>query len=363
MLFGSSLVSAVGLAATVAAYARNVPVETRSLDEIYEAALTEDRNLVVVWGGDAGGQGNGVRNAWKARFPDITLDLTVDLSKYHDSRIDRAWYDKNETVDIATLQTLHDFKRWKEQDRLLYYKSPTFEDLYSGEKDLDGAFVPMGIYSFGSFFYDNTKVAAADVPVDYTELLDPKWKGKLVITYPNDDDAICYLFALIVERYGFEWLDALAAQDVQWVRGTATPSYVIVDQHNNATASSAGRVLTFSTSGYPGGSAPFLASRQPDAPEQVMAWAQTSAAFSSTKRPETAKLFLAWITSTEYQKPGAGYSPLKSFDAGKVMTSNVTQTSGFRQFMQDRTSVDWWKLQFETTLGTAQGPGPIDLYP
>lgn len=86
-----------------------------------------------------------MRNAWKARFPNITLDLSVDLSKYHDSRIDRAWYNKNETVDIATLQTLHDFKRWKQQDRLMYYKPANFDDLYNGEKDLDGAFLPMGM--------------------------------------------------------------------------------------------------------------------------------------------------------------------------------------------------------------------------
>lgn len=185
----------------------------------------------------------------------------------------------------------------------------------------------------------------------------------MVVTQPNDDDAICYLFSLIVERYGFEWLDAFTKQNVQWVRGSATPSFVIVDQHNNATASSAGRVLTFTTFGYPYNNVTYLASKGPEAPEQYMAWAQTTAAFTSTKRPETAKLFLAWITSTEWQEPSAPFSPLVSFDEGKVMTSNVTQTSGFRQFMQERKRVDWWKLQFESILGTAQGPSPLELYP
>jgi ABC-type Fe3+ transport system substrate-binding protein len=122
--------------------------------------------------------------------------------------------------------------------------------------------------------------------------------------------------------------------------------------------------VTFSSSGYPGArNATFLVNQNPDAPEQYISWAQTTAAFASTKRPETAKLWLSWITSKEWQKPTAPFSPLKSFDQGKVMTSNQTQTSGFRQFMQDRTTVDWWKLQFETSLGTAQGPGPMVLYP
>src|SRR3954451_17179362 len=90
----------------------------------------------------AGAQGNDVKKAWATAFPAIELDFTVDLSKYHDSRIDRAYWAKNETVDVAILQTLHDFQRWKKEDRLMFYKPPTFEDLYSGEKDLDGAFLP-----------------------------------------------------------------------------------------------------------------------------------------------------------------------------------------------------------------------------
>ncbi|TGO16586.1 hypothetical protein BTUL_0026g00390 [Botrytis tulipae] len=349
------------------AWVNNVPIDTSTLDELYQKALEEDGKLVVVSGGDAGVQGQSMQAAWAARFPKIALDFTVDLSKYHDSRIDRAYWANNETVDIAILQTLHDFQRWKEEERLLFYKPPTFADLYSGETDLDGAFLPVNIGSFGIFAWDSTYVSASDAPTSYADLLDPKWKGKIVATYPNDDDAIGYLFSIIIEKYGFEWLDALAAQDVQWVRGTATPGFVIRDNHNNATRSASGsspkgRVLSFTT--YPPSNETYFQMAQPAAPEQHMAWAQTAAAFASTKRPATAKLFLAWVTSDEWQKASTSGSPRKSLDiGGTVYTSNTTQTSQFRQFMQDRRRVEWWKLQYETTLGTAQGVSPLALYP
>ena len=90
-------------------------------------------------------QGLGIVNAWKQRIPLVALNLTIDLSKYHDSRIDRAFYDREEVVDVAVLQTLQDFQRWKGQNRLMFYKPATFGDIYSGEKDLDGAFLPVGI--------------------------------------------------------------------------------------------------------------------------------------------------------------------------------------------------------------------------
>ena len=73
----------------------------------------------------------------------IKLNLTIDLSKYHDARIDRSFYANDETIDIAALQTLHDFPRWKAQNRLMYYKPQNFSDLVNGEKDFDGAWLPV----------------------------------------------------------------------------------------------------------------------------------------------------------------------------------------------------------------------------
>ncbi|TEY45786.1 hypothetical protein BOTCAL_0329g00170 [Botryotinia calthae] len=348
------------------AWVKNVPIDTSTLDELYAEALTEDGNLVVVSGGDAGVRGLALKTAWAARFPKIALNFTVDLSKYHDSRIDRAYYANKETVDVAILQTLHDFQRWKEEGRLLFYKPPTFADLYSGETDLDGAFLPVNIGSFGTFSWDSTYVSDSEAPTSYADLLDPKWKGKIVATYPNDDDAIGYLFSIIIEKYGFEWLDAIAQQDVQWVRGTASPGFVMQDNHNNATVSASGsspkgRVLSFTTSPP---NETYFKTAQPAAPEQHMAWAQTAAAFASTKRPKTAKLFLAWATSNEYQGVLTAGTARKSLDiGGTVYTSNTTQTSQFRQFMQDRKRVEWWRFQYETTLGTAQGLSPLVYYP
>lgn len=93
----------------------------------------------------AGWQGNGIISSFETRFPGLTLNLTIDLSKYHDSRIDRAWLAGNEDTDVAILQTIQDFPRWRDQQRLLNYKPSNFEDIYLGEKDLNGAFIPIGI--------------------------------------------------------------------------------------------------------------------------------------------------------------------------------------------------------------------------
>jgi ABC-type Fe3+ transport system substrate-binding protein len=66
------------------------------------------------------------------RFPKLKLDLTVDFSKYHDSCIDRAVQEGAPiTDDVVFIQDLHVFPRWAEQNILLRYKPPTFDDIVS----------------------------------------------------------------------------------------------------------------------------------------------------------------------------------------------------------------------------------------
>jgi ABC-type Fe3+ transport system substrate-binding protein len=81
----------------------------------------------------------------------VKLNLTVDVSKYHDSRIDRQFQKTgNDGVDIAVLQTLHDFTRWKREGRLLPYKPANWDNIYASLKDSNGAF--FGIFVCKSLF-------------------------------------------------------------------------------------------------------------------------------------------------------------------------------------------------------------------
>lgn len=86
-----------------------------------------------------------MREAWTAQWPDVELNLTVDLSKYHDNRIDRAHLQGLHVADIAVLQTLQDFRRWKAEGKLVNYKPASFEDLLESEKDFDGAYLPTNL--------------------------------------------------------------------------------------------------------------------------------------------------------------------------------------------------------------------------
>lgn len=212
----------------------------------------------------------------------------------------------------------------------------------------------MSTDNFGSIVYNPGLVSAATLPQSYADFLLPAWKGKLVLTYPNDDDAIAYLFSMIIGKYGWSWFETLALhQDVRWVRGTATPSAVLAQNWTNS--------ATFTTS------SPTQSLAQTFLPnDQFMSWAQTGAIFSSTQRPESSKLFMSWISSDAFQKPLADsgvWSSRSDIPSGpnktSIFESTLTEPIGFNKFMLDRGEVEWWRLQFETFLGPAQGDSPL----
>ncbi len=89
--------------------------------------------------------------------------------------------------------------------------------------------------------------------------------------------------------------------------------------------------------------------------------------FRSTKCPESAKLFESWILSDEWQAALSEVSNtvlthLNTLSGREIFRSNGTQVDGFREFMRDRAGVEWWRLQFESTLGPAVGGNPNSLY-
>ena len=215
---------------------------------------------------------------------------------------------------------------------------------------------------FGQFYYDSNKIEESEVPDNYLDLLDPKWKGKLVLTYPNDDDAIAYLFSIQIAKYGFDWFERLAQQDVQWVRGSATP-FILLSQ--GAQNSSSKRAISFSTTHLDGFS-PAIKSKIPSK-EEYLSWFQSMGIFRSTKCLESSKLFVSWVLSDEWQAPlskttTTPINHLNALSGNEIYANNSTQTQGFRSFEHDRAVVEWWKTQFETALGPAVGPDPNTLY-
>jgi iron(III) transport system substrate-binding protein len=85
----------------------------------------------------------------------------------------------------------------------------------------DAGFRWIGIYETPEVIVYNTDlVSAADAPKDWDDLLDPRWKGKILVRDPNPSDTMRTIFGAIILREwpktnsadaGYEWLRRLAS--------------------------------------------------------------------------------------------------------------------------------------------------------
>jgi hypothetical protein len=172
--------------------------ETRSLDEIYKAALKEGDTVTLWHGGDEKNQQDGLKAAFEKRFPGITLNVTVDLSKYHDGFLDQQLAAGKDAVyvDSVILQTLHDYPRWAQEGALLNYAPVGFEEIEHSFKDDTAAWYGVYVF-FWSGAWNTKKLPGIKSPVEFEDWLRPEFKEKLVLTYPNDDDAVLWAFYIM----------------------------------------------------------------------------------------------------------------------------------------------------------------------
>lgn len=337
-----------------------VTEETKTLDELYNDALAEGGNLIIYAGGDTSTQQDFTKAAFLARFPDMKLTIVVDYSKFHDVRIDNQLATGTLVPDVVQLQTLQDFTRWDEEGRLLHYKPAGSSTIYPSFKDAEGAWTAVQVIGF-SFVYD---VAAAGnaPPTSPLGLVDPQWKGQIASSYPNDDDAVLYLYTLYAEKYGWDWISKLAAQDIRFARGSNTPSDAVTAAEKVIGIGTAGSLTADATSATKW----VVADEHP-----FMAWGQRAAIFADAKHPAAAKLYMNWAVSVDVQ--------MNSFNGWSVRT-DVTpyeglkpiwelpnaNIDGFLAFMEDREQAERWRQTFSLYFGEVTGdpsPGWLGLHP
>lgn len=354
LAFGLLLTSAFTLAAcaTTSKISQNqvsqAEVETKSLDTLYQEALKEGGKVVLYAGGDTAEQNDDTKAAFEARFPGMTLEVVTDYSKVHNGRLEYQMATNNVVADVVQLQTLNDFTYWKKQNKLLNYKPAGWDKVYKDFKDQDGAWVGSYVLAFGNVV--NTKaLGTVPTPEKATDLLNPELKGKLISTYPNDDDAVLFWYKQNIDKYGWEWMQKLMTQEPKMVRGTQEPGDKVASGNYAVTLGTAGvldsqeetHLVVPKESGF-------------------VAWAQRMAILKDAKNKAGAKLFENWLLSKDTQENGIFQWSVRTDVAAPNALKPIWEYKNanlkeFVNFMEDRAEVERFKAQIRLFVGDVQG--------
>jgi iron(III) transport system substrate-binding protein len=106
------------------------------------------------------------------------------------------------------------------------FKPKNFDKIPDAAKDKDGQFVAQRL-NMMTVYLRTDKITAADEPKTWSDLADPKYKGKLVITDPSFTALQVSVVGMISKELGWGFYEALRKNDIMVVQGNQQSSDMI----------------------------------------------------------------------------------------------------------------------------------------
>jgi ABC-type Fe3+ transport system substrate-binding protein len=345
------MVAHLGRAATFAAALVVAPALCGSagahdMDALYQAAKAEG-SLNLYGGGPAAGYMARAKK-FELRFPGITVNVTGGFSNRLSAQIDGARKSGQPHADIAMLQTIQDFVRWKRDGVLMSFKPDGWETIADAFKDADGTF--MGHYVVLVAYAQRPDLV--NVPIrSAKDFLTSAFKGKLVSTYPHDDDITLYHYERLVARYGWGFMDDYMKLQPKFVMGHLGVVQALV---KGEAAGTIDQIISMNND-------PAVKPIIPvDEPSTV--FAQSLAIFKDAPHPNAARLFVNWYLSkdeaTTVRAPGrwSVRGDVPPPDGYKAL-ADYKLNDQFQQFMTgDPAKIDALRARFKSYTGEVKGP-------
>ncbi len=330
--------------------ASGATVCAQSTAELYDKAKAE-KELVLYTGGPAAPH-EARAKLFMQRFSGITVSVTGGFSNVLNTAIEKQMAAGALAVDMAIFQTVQDFVAWKQQDKLLGFKPDGFEHVYPNMRDADGAYEAVSV-SVQTYAYNIAKLGSAAAPQSALDFLKPEFAGNVITCYPADDDATLYLFYLIVQKYGWVWMDKYMANKPNFVQGHLDVARSVGAGTNVATFDATSTVWPFLREGKVN-----VVFSPVDATPVFTA---TAGIFKNAPHPNVAKLYLTWLLAREQQArtgsfssrddvdPPSGFQPLTSYKIGNA----------YREFVTDAALIADLRKRFEAYTGPPVNKGGV----
>ena len=200
------------------------PLAASAQDARLEAARKEGK---VVWYTSlALTSSEKVAKLFEQAYPGIKVEVHRTGSQRILQRVMQELQANIKLVDVIHTSDAGHYVLLKDKKLLLKYAPAGIERFPAAFKDKDG-------YHFGLratvnvIAYNTKSVPAAEAPRTWKDLLDPKWKGKLVTAHPGYSGVIATHVLALVNLYGWDYFKQLAQNRPMLVQSAVDPSGVV----------------------------------------------------------------------------------------------------------------------------------------
>ena len=154
-------------------------------------------------------------SAFEAKYPFIKTDI---FRSTHEKILSRMNVERQTGTFTADVVSVGEFETFHLQRRgfIAPYKSPQAAAYPEGFKDPNGYWTDL-YDNLIVTAYNTNRVRREEIPKRYEDLLQPRWKGRMVLDQ-NEDRWFANMLYLMGEKKGGEFMQALAKQEVA-IRG------------------------------------------------------------------------------------------------------------------------------------------------
>src|SRR6201997_3894667 len=122
--------------------------------------------------------------AFEAKYPGIAVRVERTGAERVFQRIGQEYSSNIHAVDVVNSSDAAHFIVWKRDGVLLPYVPEDVARYPAEHRDVDGQFASFRVW-LSIIAYNTGMVKAEDAPKSFADLLDPKWKGKIVKAHPG----------------------------------------------------------------------------------------------------------------------------------------------------------------------------------
>jgi iron(III) transport system substrate-binding protein len=164
-----------------------------------------------------------IAKVFEEKFPGIQVRVERTGAERVFQRIAQEYASNIHAVDLANSSDAAHFIVWKNKGMLESFVPEDVAKFYpAAHKDPDGAFASFRVW-LCIIAYNTNLVKKEDAPKSFADLLDPKWKGKLVKAHPSYSGTIMTATYQMQRDLGWGYFEKLAKQSVMQVQSSADP--------------------------------------------------------------------------------------------------------------------------------------------
>jgi len=160
---------------------------------------------------------------FEAKYPGIAVRVERSGAERIYQRIAQEQASRIFAVDVANSTDPAHYLDWKRSGWLAPYVAEDVARHFPAEHiDPDGMFATVCAW-LQAIGYNTSLVKREDAPKSYADLLDPRWRGRIVKAHPAYSGAILTATFVLVRDLGWPYFEKLGQQRVMQVQSAADP--------------------------------------------------------------------------------------------------------------------------------------------